>query len=119
VSVALTRAMLWRMLGASHPMEGHRLDSRAIWLRGKSDERKGGRGGLPRKARADFPDRVSTDLPHIAPWMERSGLELILPELARGGGTVRSVVEEQTRHSPCGRPLHRCAVPLPVPGRIA
>ncbi|MFQ3596293.1 MAG: crotonase/enoyl-CoA hydratase family protein, partial [Sphingomonadaceae bacterium] len=31
VSVALTRQMLWRMLGADHPMEAHKVDSRAIW----------------------------------------------------------------------------------------
>ena len=30
VSVALTRQMLWRMLGADHPMEAHRVDSRGI-----------------------------------------------------------------------------------------
>jgi len=62
--------MLWRMLGASHPMEGHRLDSRAIWLRGKSDDAKEGVEAFLEKRAADFPDRVSTDLPHIAPWMD-------------------------------------------------
>ena len=30
VSVALTRQMLWKMLGADHPMEAHKVDSRAI-----------------------------------------------------------------------------------------
>ena len=36
VSVALTRQMLWRMLGASHPMEAHRVDSRGIQSRGRA-----------------------------------------------------------------------------------
>ncbi len=42
VSVALSRQMLWRMLGADHPMEAHRADSRAIWWMGQSaDAREG------------------------------------------------------------------------------
>lgn len=42
VSVAVSRQMLWRMLGASHPMEAHRVDSRGIKERGKSgDSREG------------------------------------------------------------------------------
>src|SRR3546814_5014736 len=36
VSVALTRHMLWRMMGASHPMRAHSWDSRAIFARGRS-----------------------------------------------------------------------------------
>ncbi len=31
VSVSLTRQMLWRMLGADHPMEAHKIDSRLIY----------------------------------------------------------------------------------------
>jgi enoyl-CoA hydratase/carnithine racemase len=42
VSVALTRRMLWRMMGASHPMEAHRVDSRAIKERGASDDAREG-----------------------------------------------------------------------------
>jgi enoyl-CoA hydratase/carnithine racemase len=42
VSVALTRQMMWRMLGAPHPMQAHRADSRAILARGRSaDAREG------------------------------------------------------------------------------
>ena len=29
VSVALTRQMLWKLLGADHPMEAHKIDSRS------------------------------------------------------------------------------------------
>ena len=35
VSVATTRQMLWRMLGADHPMEAHKVDSRMINELGK------------------------------------------------------------------------------------
>src|SRR5580765_2656063 len=42
VSVALTRQMLWRMLGEPHPMSAHRVDSRAINYMGASvDSREG------------------------------------------------------------------------------
>ena len=38
VSIALTRQMLWRMLGAAHPMEAHKVDSRGILARGRSGD---------------------------------------------------------------------------------
>ena len=51
VSVALTRQMMWRMLGADHPMDAHRADSRAILAPGGqlADAREG-RHELPREA---------------------------------------------------------------------
>src|SRR5689334_601085 len=42
VSVALIRQMMWRMLGAAHPMEAHRIDSRAMVDRGRSADVKEG-----------------------------------------------------------------------------
>ena len=51
VSVALTRRMLWSMLGADHPMEAHRVDSRAILERGRSaDAREGVESFLEKRA---------------------------------------------------------------------
>ena len=42
VSVALGRRLLWDMLGAPHPMDAHRADSRAMFSRGQSaDAREG------------------------------------------------------------------------------
>jgi enoyl-CoA hydratase/carnithine racemase len=70
VSVALTRQMMWRMLGAAHPMEAHKLDSRAIWSRGASGDAKEGVSSFLEKRGATYPDRVSADLPHFAPWMD-------------------------------------------------
>ncbi len=67
VSVALSRLMLWRMLGASHPMEAHIVDSRAIMVRGASaDSREGVLSFLEKRA-AVFPVRVSDGLPDIFP----------------------------------------------------
>mgnify|MGYP000973807960 CR=1 FL=1 len=50
VSIALTRQMLWRMLGANHPMEGHKLDSRGVYSRSLSgDSREGSRSFLEKR----------------------------------------------------------------------
>jgi enoyl-CoA hydratase/carnithine racemase len=70
VSIALTRQMMWRMLGASHPMEAHKLDSRAIWARGAAGDAKEGVSSFLEKRTPTYPDKVSTDTPHIAPWMD-------------------------------------------------
>ena len=67
VSVALSRQMLWRMLGADHPMEAHRVDSRGIQLRGRSDDSREGVTSFLEKRPAVFPDRVSDGLPEIFP----------------------------------------------------
>jgi enoyl-CoA hydratase/carnithine racemase len=70
VSVALTRQMMWRMLGAAHPMEAHKLDSRAIWSRGAGGDAKEGVSSFLEKRTAVYPDTVSADMPHFAPWMD-------------------------------------------------
>jgi len=67
VSVALTRQMLWRMLGASHPMDAHRVDSRAIQSRGASADARGGVESFLDKRDATYPDLVSAGLPDIFP----------------------------------------------------
>src|SRR5436853_322178 len=36
VSVAMTRRLMWTMLGAAHPMAAHRADSRGMFFRGQS-----------------------------------------------------------------------------------
>ena len=63
VSIALTRQMMWRMLGAAHPMEAHRVDSRAIWSRGSSADAKEGVSSFLEKRPASYPDKVSTGVP--------------------------------------------------------
>ena len=67
VSVALSRQMMWRMLGASHPMEAHRADSRGIFLRGRSADAAEGVTAFLEKRDAVFPDRVSDGLPEVFP----------------------------------------------------
>jgi enoyl-CoA hydratase/carnithine racemase len=67
VSVALTRQMLWRMLGASHPMDAHRVDSRGILSRGASDDAREGVTSFLEKRTPVYPVRVSDGLPDIFP----------------------------------------------------
>jgi enoyl-CoA hydratase/carnithine racemase len=67
VSVALTRRMLWTMLTKDHPMEGHRVDSRAIQHRGRSADANEGVESFLAKRPAVFTDRVSDGLPDVFP----------------------------------------------------
>jgi enoyl-CoA hydratase/carnithine racemase len=68
VSVALTRQMLWRMLGADHPMEAHKLDSRAIYARGRQGDAREGVLSFLEKRPASYPDKVSANMPDFFPW---------------------------------------------------
>ena len=70
VSVALTRQLIWRMAGASHPIEAHMADSRGIQARGASDDVKEGVASFLEKRTANFPNKVSSDLPDIWPQWE-------------------------------------------------
>jgi enoyl-CoA hydratase/carnithine racemase len=70
VSVALARQMLWRMLGAAHPMEAHKVDSRAIYYSGKSADASEGITSFLEKRPAKFTDKPSTDMPAFYPWWE-------------------------------------------------
>jgi enoyl-CoA hydratase/carnithine racemase len=67
VSVALARRMMWTMLGAGHPMEAHRADSRAMFARGQSADAHEGVTSFLEKRDADFRDKVSDGLPDIFP----------------------------------------------------
>lgn len=68
VSVALTRQMLWRSLGMSHPMEAHRVESRGIYTRARADDVREGVQSFLDKRQPDFPERVSADMPGFFPW---------------------------------------------------
>jgi enoyl-CoA hydratase/carnithine racemase len=65
VSVALARQLLWRGLGATHPMDAHRADSRAMFARGRSADAREGVTSFLEKRPAVFPDKVSNGLPAI------------------------------------------------------
>lgn len=70
VSVALARQMMWKMLGAGHPMEAHQIDSAAIYARGKSPDGYEGVKSFLEKRPAEFPMKVSSDMPDFFPWWQ-------------------------------------------------
>jgi enoyl-CoA hydratase/carnithine racemase len=68
VSVALSRQLLWRMLGADHPMEAHKIDSKCIYWMGKSPDAYEGVTSFFEKRPPRFGLRPSADLPDFYPW---------------------------------------------------
>jgi enoyl-CoA hydratase/carnithine racemase len=68
VSVALSRQMLWRMLGADHPMEAHKIDSKGIYWMGSSPDAAEGVTSFKEKRKPRFTMRPSSDMPPYYPW---------------------------------------------------
>ena len=68
VSIALIRQQMWRLMGADDPMEAHKVDSRGIYARGRSDDVKEGVMSFLEKRPAQFKNKVSTDMPSYYPW---------------------------------------------------
>ena len=68
LSVTLIRQMLWKMLGADHPMEAHKIDSRGVYFLGKTGEASEGVLSFLEKRDPNFPGKVSKDLPEFYPW---------------------------------------------------
>jgi enoyl-CoA hydratase/carnithine racemase len=68
VSVALARQLLWRMLGADHPMEAHKVDSKCIFWAGQQADAKEGVTSFLEKRPARFTLRPSRDMPPFYPW---------------------------------------------------
>lgn len=80
VSTTLTRQMMWRMLGASHPMEAHIVDSAAIYTRGQTPDAKEGVMSFLEKRKPTYPVKVSDGMPGFFPWWEDPEFEWIGPE---------------------------------------
>ncbi|MGY8854231.1 MAG: crotonase/enoyl-CoA hydratase family protein [Pseudomonadales bacterium] len=75
VSVALIRHMMWKMLGADHPMQAHKIDSRGIYHRGKSADAIEGVESFLEKRPPVFPGKVSSDMPEYFPWWSEPTFE--------------------------------------------
>ncbi|WP_068073929.1 crotonase/enoyl-CoA hydratase family protein [Novosphingobium lentum] len=70
VSVAMTRAMLWRLSAQGHPMAAHRIDSRAIYRLSKGVDAKEGVASFLEKRAPTYPGKVSSDMPDFYPWWD-------------------------------------------------
>jgi enoyl-CoA hydratase/carnithine racemase len=68
ISIALARQMMWRMLGASHPLEAHEVDTAALAALGKSADAREGITAFLEKRKPRWVDRVTRDLPAFVPW---------------------------------------------------
>lgn len=68
VSVALARQMLWKMLGADHPIEAHKIDSQAIYSMGRSPDAYEGVQSFLEKRAPQFGMKVSSEMPAFFPW---------------------------------------------------
>ena len=70
VSVALSRQMLWKLLGADHPLTAHRLDSQGMFWTGRAADAYEGVSAFVEKRPARFTLKASTDMPPFYPWWE-------------------------------------------------
>ncbi len=70
VSAVVSRGLLWRMLGADHPMVAHRADSAAIFDLGRKADSKEGVMAFLEKRDPDWKLKPSADLPATYPWWD-------------------------------------------------
>lgn len=75
ISVAMTRAMMWRLASADHPMEAHKIDSRAIYRLSRGADAKEGIASFLDKRRPMYPGKVSADMPDFYPWWDERPYE--------------------------------------------
>ena len=75
ISVTMIRHMMWRMLGADHPMEAHKVDSRGIFHLGRGADAREGVVSFLEKRPADFTMKISEDLPEFFPWWDERHFE--------------------------------------------
>ena len=75
ISVAMTRAMMWRLASADHPMEAHKIDSRAIYRLSRGADAEEGIASFLDKRRPMYPGKVSADMPDFYPWWDERPYE--------------------------------------------
>ncbi len=75
ISVAMTRAMMWRLMSADHPMEAHKIDSRAIYRLSRGKDAAEGIASFLEKRAPQYPGKVSADMPDFYPWWDERPYE--------------------------------------------
>ena len=75
ISVTMIRHMMWKMLGADHPMEAHKVDSRGIFHLGRGADAREGVVSFLEKRSPDFTSKPSQDMPEFFPWWEQRNFE--------------------------------------------
>jgi len=68
VSVAICRQLLWKMAGADHPMEAHKIESKAFWWSLQQPDAREGIMSFLEKRPPNFTMKPSTDMPDFYPW---------------------------------------------------
>lgn len=70
VSAVVSRGLLWRMLGADHPMVAHRADSAAIFELGRKADAKEGVMAFLEKRTPDWKLKPTEDMPSTYPYWD-------------------------------------------------
>ena len=70
ISVALCRQLMWKMLGADHPIEANIIESKSLnWMFGMPDAREGIVSFLEKRP-PNFPMSIDKDMPAFYPWWQ-------------------------------------------------
>jgi len=75
ISVTMIRHKMRKMLGADHPMEAHKVDSRGIFHLGRGADAREGVVSFLEKRSPDFTSKPSQDMPEFFPWWEERNFE--------------------------------------------
>jgi enoyl-CoA hydratase/carnithine racemase len=70
ISVALTRQMMWKLLGAPHPIEANRLESKSLLAVQRTADTAEGVASFLEKRAPNFTLRPTRDLPDFYPWWD-------------------------------------------------
>jgi enoyl-CoA hydratase/carnithine racemase len=75
ISVALTRQMMWKLLGAPHPIEANRLESKSLLAVQRMPDTAEGVASFLEKRPPNFTLRPSRDLPDFYPWWDETAFD--------------------------------------------